>query len=117
MYFFTYNMWPLYLQSAIFLPQIIHNVRKGNNPQFYPAYILGMLGMRVVLPLYYRGCPENIYQIEPNVAFCFIWVSLFAVQIVVLLIQKLCGPRFFIPKKLIPGHFDYRCKIEISPGA
>lgn len=61
MYFFTYYTWPLYLQAALFLPQIIHNVRKGNNPQFLIPYVVGLLGLRVVLPLYYRGCPNNIY--------------------------------------------------------
>jgi hypothetical protein len=105
MYFFTYQIWPLYLQVLVFLPQIVHNVRKGNNPQFYYAYILGLLGMRIVLPLYYRGCPDNIYIIEPNKAFCVVWGSLFAIQILILFVQKQFGPRFFIPKKFIPGHF------------
>jgi ABC-type Mn2+/Zn2+ transport system permease subunit len=61
--------------------------------------------MRVILPLYYRGCPENIYTIQPDTAFCIVWSSIFAIQIITLYIQKLCGPRFFIPKKFIPGHF------------
>ena len=115
MYFFTYEIWPLYLQAFLFLPQIIHNVRKGNNPQFYVYYIIGMLGLRVILPLYYRGCPENIYIISPNLAFCVIWSSLFVVQILVLLIQHICGPRFFIPKAFIPGHYEYMNKIEVAP--
>lgn len=105
MYFFTYDIWPLYLQAFLFLPQIVHNVRKGNNPQFYSAYVLGLLGMRLVLPLYYRGCPDNIYIIQPDTAFCIVWSSLFAIQIATLFIQKQCGPRFFIPKKFIPGHY------------
>lgn len=105
MFFFTYEIWPLYLQAFIFLPQIIHNVRKGNNPQFYYYFILGVLGMRVILPVYYRGCPDNIYMIQPDPTFCIIWSTMFAIQILVLLIQKFLGPRFFIPRKLIPGHY------------
>lgn len=111
MYFFTYDIWPLYLQAFLFLPQIVHNVRKGNNPQFYAAYVLGLLGMRLVLPLYYRGCPDNIYVIEPDTAFCIVWSSLFAIQIATLFIQKQCGPRFFIPRKFIPGHYEYKTKL------
>ena len=116
MYFFTYEIWPLYLQAFLFLPQIVHNVVKGNNPQFYYAYILGLLGMRLVLPLYYRGCSDNIYQIEPNLAFCVVWASLFVIQILILLIQNKCGPRFFIPNKFIPGYYNYMHKIDIAPG-
>lgn len=115
MYFFTYDIWPLYLQALVFLPQIVHNVRKGNNPKFYYAYVLGLLGMRLILPVYYRGCADNIYHIEPNLAFCITWSSLFLVQILILLLQHKCGPRFFIPKKFIPGYFNYTHKIEVMP--
>lgn len=65
MYFFTYEIWSLLIQALIFVPQIVHNVRKGNNPFFYAYYVLGVLGMRMMLPLYYRGCPSNIYVIGP----------------------------------------------------
>lgn len=58
MYFFHFETWSIILQSSlIFLPQIIKNVRKGNNPHFYKSYILGVLGLRMVLVLYYKGCP------------------------------------------------------------
>lgn len=116
MFFFTYEIWPLYVQSFLFLPQIIHNVRKGNNPQFYYYFILGVLGMRVVLPIYYRGCPDNIYMIQPDTTFCIVWSTLFGIQILTLFIQKLFGPRFFIPKKFIPGHYEYMKKLEYVPG-
>jgi hypothetical protein len=114
MYFFTYEIWSLLIQALLFVPQIVHNVRKGNNPFFYAYYIFGVLGMRMILPLYYRGCPSNIYVIEPSSAFCAIWVSLFAIQSTILYLQHKLGPRFFIPRCLIPGYYNYSFKYKVT---
>lgn len=58
-YFFEYEGWLIFLQHLILVPQIVHNVRKGNNPGFSPYYIMGLLGLRYMIPLYQRGCPGN----------------------------------------------------------
>lgn len=58
MYFFHFEVWAMLIQPfLVYIPQIVKNVRKGNNPQFYKSYILGLLGIRVILPIYYKGCP------------------------------------------------------------
>lgn len=114
MYFFPYDIWSILIQALLFMPQIVHNVRKGNNPHFYPFYVLGVLGMRMILPLYYRGCPSNIYVIEPSVAFCAIWSSLFLMQVIILFLQHKLGPRFFIPRCMIPGYYNYSFKYKVS---
>lgn len=49
----------------ILVPQIVHNVRKGNNPGFSFYYIVGFLGLRYMIPLYIRGCPGNHFTLEP----------------------------------------------------
>ena len=114
MYFFTYEIWSLLIQALIFVPQIVHNVRKGNNPFFYAYYVLGVLGMRMMLPLYYRGCPSNIYVIEPSSTFCAVWASLFLIQMFILYLQHKLGPRFFVPRCCIPGYYNYSFKYKIS---
>jgi len=53
------------LQNIIILPQIIHNVRIGNNPGFSAYYSIGYLGLRYMLPLYERGCPGNHFILAP----------------------------------------------------
>ena len=58
MYFFYYEMWIMFLQPfLLYVPQIVKNVRNGNRPYFYTSYIIGLLGMKIALPLYNRGCP------------------------------------------------------------
>ena len=70
--------------------------------------------MRMVLPLYYRGCPANIYVIEPSSTFCAIWASLFLIQMFILYLQHKLGPRFFIPRCCIPGYYNYSFKYKIN---
>jgi transmembrane E3 ubiquitin-protein ligase len=53
------------LQNLIILPQIVHNVRIGNNPGFSGYYVLGFLGLRFMLPLYERACPGNHFILAP----------------------------------------------------
>lgn len=58
MYFFHFEVWVLIIQPfLVYMPQIVKNVKKGNNPHFYKSYIFGVLGLRMVLVLYYKGCP------------------------------------------------------------
>ena len=64
-YFFTYDEWLILLQNLIFIPQIVHNVRIGNNPGFQPYYIFGYLGLRFLIPLYERSCPSNHFLLSP----------------------------------------------------
>ena len=40
------------LSNLILLPQIVHNIRMGNNPGFNPFYIFGFIGTRLLIPLY-----------------------------------------------------------------
>lgn len=53
------------LQNLIMLPQIVHNVRAGNNPGFEPSYVLGYLGARILIPFYERACPKNHFMLSP----------------------------------------------------
>jgi len=56
-YFFTMDGWFIIIRNLIIIPQIIHNVRIGNNCGFSPYYIFGYLGMRILVPIYERSCP------------------------------------------------------------
>ena len=56
-YFFEYYSWLIFLQHMLIIPQIIHNIRAGNNPDFRIHYTLGYLGLRFAGILYERACP------------------------------------------------------------
>jgi hypothetical protein len=77
-YFFSNDDWLIILRNLILLPQLIHNVRLGNNPGFHPYYIFGYVGSRLLLPLYERLCPENRFALTPNLTLVVVILSLFA---------------------------------------
>ena len=55
---------------------------------------------RLFMPLYFYGCPENFLHFEPNydmVKLLVIWLS---VQVMIIILQDIYGPRFFIPKSV-----------------
>jgi hypothetical protein len=120
-YFFEYEYWLIFLQHLIMVPQIVHNVLKGNNPGFSPYYIIGFLGLRFLIPLYQRGCPGNHFSLEPMPILVSILAGLYIVevmfsliQILILYFQSKYGPRFFVPKFLLPNYYNYNVKLKLS---
>ncbi len=80
-YFFYFDVWMIILQNLIMLPQIVHNVRVGNNPGFEPAYVLGYLGARILIPFYERGCPSNHFMLTPMPGVVITLFILYAVMV------------------------------------
>lgn len=54
MYFFELENWFICLTGLVMIPQVIHNIRNGNNPKFIYAYIFGIL------------CPSMFYPVNYN---------------------------------------------------
>lgn len=103
------------IQALYFLPQIIHNIRRGISTGFAPAYVFGFLTLRrFFVPLYERGCPENLFRIHPDFFFIMGWFVLYGLQILVLYGQHRKGPRFMIPRVCISGSFDYNFKYKVD---
>ena len=80
-YFFLYDEWFIICQSLILVPQIVRNVRNGNNPGFEPAYVLGYLSMRFFIPFYERLCPKNHFLLMPMVTVVVVLAVLYALQV------------------------------------
>ncbi|EGR34005.1 zinc finger protein, putative [Ichthyophthirius multifiliis] len=97
-YFYLFDIY-LYFLPLFIIPQIIHNYMKGNQVEYNFYYIFGILFLRVIEPIYIRGCPENIFGYAPHYQFCIIWTSLFIIQIFFIYLQYKLGPRFFIPRR------------------
>ncbi|KAM3134393.1 hypothetical protein pb186bvf_013506 [Paramecium bursaria] len=107
MYFFELENWFICLTGLVMIPQVIHNVRNGNNPKFIYAYIFGILCPSMLYPIYARGCPSNIRGMEPSNTFIMVYFSLYLFQILLLYIQYKLGPRAFIPRCFLPKQFQY----------
>lgn len=51
-YFFAFEVWMIVLTNILLLPQIIHNIRVGQKPNFNPYYLFGYIGSRLLILLY-----------------------------------------------------------------
>ncbi|CDW89330.1 ring-finger-containing ubiquitin ligase [Stylonychia lemnae] len=54
-----------------------------------------------------QGCPSNLLKIKPNYGFVIMYITLIAIQLVVLVLQRSRGARFMIPRKYRPNTYDY----------
>ena len=121
-------------------PQIFHSAYYGTKHSLHPYYLYGMTISRLFLPLYFIGCPKNFFIIlyrdfvlvelaqphsgsssdntntpgfysESATYFLLIWLFL---QVMILQLQTMFGPRFFIPKRYLPYRYDYKRPIPLS---
>ncbi|KAF0717459.1 Aste57867_2274 [Aphanomyces stellatus] len=98
---------------SFWVPQIVHNVHREVRNPFDNAYVIGMTLSRLFLPLYMYGCPKNfltampIFPAQYHPSLCVGLVVWMAVQVVVLLLQRYYGPRFFIPAMFLPVKYNY----------
>jgi len=113
-YFFSNDEWMIILSNLILVPQIIHNIRMGNNPGFNVFYIFGFIGTRLLIPIYERSCPDNRFSLTPNLALVVVLVSLYALEVVLLYLQYRLGSRFFVPKRFQPNYFNYKRKLKLT---
>ena len=43
------------------VPQIVHNVKSGYFVEFEPYYLIGLLSLRPLLVVYYRGFSDGFF--------------------------------------------------------
>jgi len=104
--FILYNSFIL-IMSLYLVPQIIHNAIRGQRAEFNAKFLFLMVGTRMILPLYFRGCPSNILEITPSLWFCFMLFVVTGAQILIIYYQSVIGSRFFIPNRFLPPKFNY----------
>lgn len=105
-YLVLYN-WFVFISYFFFLPQIIHNAMRGQNCGFDFNYIFFFIGIRILIPLYFRGCPNNLFRLTPGASFCFLLNGAMCLQIFIIFLQMKFGSRFFIPKICLPPIYNY----------
>jgi len=57
--FMRYNAF-LIGMSLYLAPQIIHNIIRGGRIRFNESYMFLAIGIRGIIPLYFRGCSQNL---------------------------------------------------------
>lgn len=100
---FLYSVW---------VPQIVFSAVSGTRNALNYVYLFGTALSRLVVPAYVLGCPKNMFAIvfdgmlyAPSTCLAlFIWT---AIQLLVIVLQDQLGPRFFVPKALLPVRYNY----------
>lgn len=99
---------------SFWMPQIILNAVEDHRRPLLPVYILGTTITRLAIPLYFWGCPNNFLHIEPQPAAALALVIWLMAQALMLLSQYRFGPRWFIPKELLPEKYNYFRSISVD---
>lgn len=107
-----YFMFALY---SFWLPQIILSVVEDHRKPLHPLYILGMSVTRLAIPLYFWSCPHNFLHVQPQYSTALTLVGWVFFQAIVLFSQHRYGPRWFVPKPLLPEKYDYYRQIGPRP--
>lgn len=111
-YSFSFHPFLLMILFSVWVPQIIWNAVAGTRLGLSYVYLLGTGLSRLILPLYVMCCPQNMFAIlfdgllyaPATCVGLVVWTTL---QIGVLITQDLFGPRYFVPKFLLPARYDY----------
>ena len=101
-YFLTYF---LFFITWIF--QIYYSVIKSTKPPQSFSYIFLFTFCKMFAVIYIKGYPYNIFQLEPSyLKVFFISITLF-IESIIISLQKILGPKFFIPKFLKGEQYNY----------
>jgi hypothetical protein len=96
---FYYSAALLVCNGLIWLPQIVKNVVTKARDTPDTKFVISMTITQCMLPLYLRGCPENQFLAKPDLTWAAFFVMVVGAQVVVLILQKKLGSRFFLPEK------------------
>ncbi|PNX76977.1 transmembrane E3 ubiquitin-protein ligase 1-like [Trifolium pratense] len=102
----------LLLMYTFWIPQIIRNVFHDSRKPLDPHYIFGITVTRLAIPLYIFGFPNNFMHIEPDKNWCVCLTLFLGLQAVFLLLQHYLGPRWFIPRQMLPEKYNYHRKFD-----
>jgi len=97
---------------SFWIPQIVRNAVHAYRRPLKPLFIIGMSLCRLVLPLYFFGCPKNFLKVPYNPQLCISLTFYVFAQAGLLLLQYYKGSRCFIPKIFLPEQYNYYRKLN-----
>lgn len=92
--------------NSFWIPQIYRNILRGSRTSFGWEFIIGTSILRLVPVIYVESFPNpfNHHKDISFVVFLVIWMS---VQIAMMVLQEILGPRFFLSEDYLPKAYDY----------
>ena len=104
---YSYFLLTFLLFFGTWLGQIIYSAQKGTKPSMSYSYIFFVTIFKAFVPVYLKCYPNSIFSFRPNYLKVFLLDSVLFFEAVILSLQKLIGPKFFLTKKYKQPKFDY----------
>ena len=104
---YSYFLLTFLLFFGTWLGQIIYSAQKGTKPSMPYSYIFFVTIFKAFVPVYLKCYPNSIFSFRPNYLKVFLLDSVLFFEAVILSLQKLLGPKFFLTKKYKQPKFDY----------
>ncbi|KAJ3025186.1 hypothetical protein HDV00_000278, partial [Rhizophlyctis rosea] len=93
---------------SFWVPQIISNVKRNFRKAYDKHYLFGISLTRLLIPLYFYGCPYNIMDYGTSYPTTItILTGYVAAQVAILYAQDKFGARFFVPEQWLPQSYNY----------
>ena len=106
-FIFEYYFLTFILFFITWIFQIYYSVKTSTKPPQPFSYIFLFTFCKMLAPIYVKGYPYNIFQLEPSYKkVFFICITLF-IESIIISLQKILGPKFFIPKFLKGVQYNY----------
>ena len=112
---YSYFIMTFLLFSATWIGQIIYSAKMGTKPPMSYSYIFFLSIFKMIIPIYLKCYSNSIFSFRPNYLKVIILDGSLFIEAIILSLQKLIGPKFFLTKKYKQPKYDYfRKKSEIS---
>eukprot|EP00003_Mantamonas_plastica_P012171 TRINITY_DN2212_c2_g1_i4.p1 TRINITY_DN2212_c2_g1~~TRINITY_DN2212_c2_g1_i4.p1 ORF type:complete len:356 (+),score=97.75 TRINITY_DN2212_c2_g1_i4:101-1168(+) len=98
----------VFLLYSFWIPQIYCSARRDTKHPFKLYYIVGMSVSRLAVPLYFYGYAGNMVRSEPSALISMALIAYVSLQVIVMHLQDVFGPRFFIPARYLPEKYNYQ---------
>lgn len=112
------STWPAGLRTAyantlatvylsFWLPQIYRNAMRNCRKALSWEYVVGISVTRLIPIVYWYLQPRNLLHVEVHPTSAYLFIGYVWLQIVVLVVQCLLGPRLFLSSDWLPAAYDY----------
>ena len=112
---YTYFSMTFLMFICTWAGQIFYSAKKGTKPPMSYSYIFFVTTFKMIIPIYLKCYPNSIFSFKPNYFKVILLDGVLFFESIILYLQKLIGPKFFLTKKYKQPKYDYfRRKDEID---
>ena len=104
---FEYYILTYLVFFSTWIFQIYHSAKSSTKPPMSFTYIFIFTLFKMLIPIYVKAYPSNLFELQPAYKKVIIIVITLFIEGIILSLQKILGPKFFIPKFLKGEQYDY----------